>query len=334
MKRVGIVILFVLVFLGSIAAFFLYTAQAQYEITEDDVSLNIDPEIPGPRQNVTIKLVSYITDMNTAFVIWKVNGKTELSGIGKKQLQITSGEIGELTTIDISIRPESGELLQKQLIIRPAEIDILWEGIDGYTPPFYRGRSLPVSEGIIRVLAIPQIKDASGIVDTSNFTFQWKRNNKVLGNSSGYGKNSLTITQSYLNEVEDLEINAKSVGLNYLAQKRFEVPVYKPKVLFYEKDPLLGIKYNQALGSSINLSSGEKTIIAEPYFFGPFYALSDEIEYKWKINSESVETPKIRNVLTIKKTDNQKGVASIELEVKQLLRLFLDGKTRIDVNLQ
>lgn len=328
-------LLFIGILLTGTYGFFGITqkTQAQYEVTEDDITVLSDPEIPPPLQNVTLTLSSYATDINSAFIIWKVGGKTQLSGTGEKKFQITTGETGSTTVIDITIRPVTGELIQKQFIIRPADIDILWEGADSYIPPFYRGRALPTSEGLIRVLAIPQVKDGALQTDVNNFVFRWKRDDKVVQSGSGYGKNSLLLRQSYLNKKESLDVSATGIGTGVVTQKIFDVPIFKPKILFYEKDPLLGIKYNRTLDSSFEVASGEKTIVAEPYFFGPSSALSPELDYAWTINGQSIYTPEIKNVLTIKKGTST-GVATIGLEIKNLLRLFMSGKTQTDVTLR
>jgi hypothetical protein len=306
---------------------------AQYEITEEDVTILSDPEVPPPLENVTLTLSSYATDINSAFIIWKVAGKTELSGTGEKKFQLTTGETGSTTIIDVTIRPVTGELLQKQFVVRPADIDILWEGADSYIPPFYKGRALPTSEGLIKILAIPQVKDGALQTDVNNFVFKWKRDDKVIQSGSGYGKNSLFIRQSYLNKKEALDVSATGIGTGVLTQKKFDVPIFKPKILFYEKDPLLGIKYNRTLDNSFEVASGEKTIIAEPYFFGPSSALSPELEYTWTINGQTIQTPQIKNNLTIKKGTSA-GVANIGLEVKNVLRLFMNGKAQTDVTLR
>jgi hypothetical protein len=306
---------------------------AQYEVTEDDITVLSDPEIPPPLQNTTLTLSSYATDINSAFIIWKVAGKTQLSGTGEKRFQITTGETGSVTIVDITIRPVTGELIQKQLVIRPADIDILWEGADSYVPPFYKGRALPTSEGLIKILAIPQVKDGALQTDVNNFVFKWKRDDKVVQSGSGYGKNSLFIRQSYLNKKESLDVSATGIGTGVSTQKTFEVPIFKPKILFYEKDPLLGIKYNRTLDDSFEVASGEKTIIAEPYFFGPSLALSPELDYAWTINGQTIQTPQIKNMLTIKKGTST-GVGNIGLEIKNILRLFMGEKAQADVTLR
>jgi hypothetical protein len=189
-------LLFISIFFGGMYGFFAIPQkiQAQYEIAEEDITILSDPEVPPPLQNVTLTLSSYATDINSAFVIWKVAGKTELSGTGAKKFQVTTGETGSTTVIDVTIRPVTGEIIQKQYVIRPADIDILWEGADSYVPPFYKGRALPTSEGLIKVLAIPQVKDGALQTDVNNFVFKWKRDDKVIQSGSGYGKNSLIHT--------------------------------------------------------------------------------------------------------------------------------------------
>jgi hypothetical protein len=302
-------------------------------INGNDIEAIMDPETPGAMENVTITLSSFLTDMDRAFVIWKVNGKNELSGTGKKKFTFTTNDIGTQTVVDISIRATTGDIINKRINIAPAEINILWEGADSYTPPFYRGRALPGPEGLIRVVALPQV-DTSGIrPDPSTFAYTWKRNTKVNQDASGYGKDSFVFQQSYLNEEEEVTVEARGTKTNFVGSSTKVIRPFNPKILFYEKDPIFGIKWNTALSNNLEVRDAEKTILAEPYFVSPKNPTSGQLKYIWTINNGEVSTPSVPNVLTIKKGAGS-GTAKIDLDIRNILKIFMEVSGSLTINLK
>jgi len=55
----------------------------------------------------------------------------------------------------ISIILDSTHRIDKEIVIEPAQLDILWESTDSYVPPFYEGKALPSIESTIKVVALP-----------------------------------------------------------------------------------------------------------------------------------------------------------------------------------
>ncbi len=143
--RSHIAVLIGLLLLGGV--FLPMTAHAQSspqqaaQISDQDVAFTATPEIPGPFQDVTITAESFLTNVSRAFFIWKVDGKTMLSQTGAYKFTFSTKDIGERTTVSLMMLLVSGETIQKNFVFNPAEINIVWEGADSYTPPFYRGRA-------------------------------------------------------------------------------------------------------------------------------------------------------------------------------------------------
>lgn len=309
------------------------TPQEAAQINQQDISFTSDPEIPGAFQDVTITIDSYLTNINRAFVVWKKDGKTELSGTGADTFTFTTGDIGQKTAIDIALALSSGETVQKRLIFNPAETNLIWEGASSYTPPFYRGRALPTSEGYIRVVAIPQINNTGTVANVNNFVFRWTRNETVEPESSGFNKSALIFQQSYLNEREDIEVTGQDNNSGATAKGKINVPIFKPKVLLYTRDPINGIDWDHAIGSTYDVTNAEKTLLAIPYFFSPGSQLSNQLKYTWSINDDEVQTPTIANMLTLKSGAN-KGVSKLTVRVENLIKLFVEAEKNISINLK
>ncbi len=302
-------------------------------INTDDIGMKVTPEIPGAFQNVEIELESYLTNINRAFITWKKNGVVVIAKYGQRKFNFSTGDVGEVITIDIEMILTSGEFIKKKLIVNPSEINLVWEGVNVYTPPFYRGRALPTSEGFFRVFAIPQIKNIAQLTSVDNYVFTWKRNDKVLQNASGHNKNGLLLEQDYLNPVEKIEVVGQNNATGAVAHGNIDVTVFQPKILLYDRDPIYGIDWSHELGSSFNVSISDKTILAAPYFFSPKNPLSDLLKYTWSINDDTINTPVIKNMLTIKSGQN-KGVANVKLKIEAPTKLFLDAQRNIIINLK
>lgn len=302
-------------------------------ININDIDVSPTPEVPGAFEKVTFKVQSYLTDVNRAFIIWKLDGKIALSGTGAKQFSITTGDVGQKTIVDFEMLLVTGEVIKKKFIVNPAEINVVWEGADAYTPPFYRGRALPSSEGFIRILAIPQIQGAAGLGNIDNYVFTWKRNDKILQNGSGYNKSALIVQQDYLNEEDIIEVTGQDNDTGARANGKLSLSVFPGKILLYDRDPIYGIDWAHELGGSLDVSNADKTILAVPYFFSPKNPLSNSLKYTWSINDATISTPAIKNMLTIK-SGQSKGIAAVKLKIEATMKLFLEAQRNIVINLK
>lgn len=156
---------------------------------EPTLGIKITPEIPGPFENVTINLTSYSTDLSRALINWSVDGKTSLSGYGRVDFSINSPAVGSQKTINISIVTQTGVSIERTVVIAPQDVDLLWESLDSYVPPFYKGRSLPSREGLIKITAVPSLRNSIGSkLDESDLVYSWSQNYNPIQKFSGYGK--------------------------------------------------------------------------------------------------------------------------------------------------
>ncbi len=311
-----------------ILSLYTYPYLALAQLVQSDIAIETVPDVPEPYKSVTIKLVSYAIDLNNATITWIVNGSSALAGVGAKQFSLDAPGPGASKTVVAKIVFGSSSL-SKQIIIKPSQVDLLWQAIDSTVPPFYRGKSLPGSEGIIKIVAMPVFSTST---QQSGVIYNWKKNFNSLQDASGYNKNSINIKLNYLNPIEQFSVVATNTTTGSVAKKTINLKPYTPKILFYEKDPLLGIKYEKTLENGFLIDSGEKTIVAEPFFFSPGNKLSRDLQYTWKINNSVIPVPETKNILTIK--SGGVGVSDISLEIKNISKLFQASKEIIKINLK
>jgi len=301
------------------------------EVQPDDIFVEINPENPRPFGDVSLSLGSYAIDINKAEIVWSSNKKILFSGTGKTVYSFKAGGVNTNTIISIEITPEETSIkINKQIVITPSDMDILWEAVDSYTPPFYKGKALPSQEGLIKIVALP---NTSGLinVDTKNISYTWKLDDTISQNASGFGKSSYTFRNSSLSDGEKISVVASGKGSSYNTEGFVKLNITNPELIFYKKSPTEGIIYENAFLNDGYVTDKEITFVAEPYFLAMKNNISD-FSFKWKINGEDIETPKKPRQLTVR-PDGNGGYATINLSIESLSRLFQSVAKNLRINL-
>ncbi len=315
--------------LGTIYPFISF-AESQISIQEGEINVETSPNNPGPYQDVTVSLSSYATDLNKAIITWQTKAGVVLSGIGKTFYTFKTEGTETINVININIQPSgSVNTITKRISIIPTEIEIMWESVNGYTPPFYKGKALPVSGGLIKAVAIPNTKTiASG---SGSITYTWKNNGETNLDASGYNKNSYIFKNSLFEEQSEITVISSSVAGNFGAEKTIKIPMYSPKLIFYKKSPTEGALYNVALDKENIMTEEEMTIVAEPYFTS-FSGKENNFIFNWKINGENIQTPSKKNELTVRPT-SRGGFATINLAVENTKEMFQKISNSLRLNI-
>lgn len=327
MMKKGIILFSV--FTVFISIFFAFTAKAQLRST--DLVLTLSPAFPSPNQNVTATLASYVTSLDKAKISWSINGQESNSGIGKKSFSFTTLSAGSSMNLVANIETVDGENVQKSILINPGDIDMLWEAVDAYVPPFYKGKKLAPTQGYFKVVAIPNLTTSTGKVDPNNLSYTWTRDGNGQPNSSGWGKNAFTFKNSYLDTVNEVEVEISSISGNSNAYSKINLQTVKPKILFYQKDPVFGVKWEKALNNGFKINPEGETLIVEPYFFSPKNLSSSDLSFKWFINNQQIETPNPKNILSVKLESTQSGSAKINIAIENIRTLFQSMEKELSV---
>lgn len=309
----------------------LYINAESIQVTSADINIETIPDNPEPYTDVTINITSYATDLNKALITWKSGNDTLLSGIGRTKYVFKTGAPNIDTSFQISITP-AGTLtpIEKSFVLNTSEVEMLWQAIDSYTPPFYKGKSFPSSEGQIRVVAIP---NTSGIANSNNknMAYYWKINYNSNQDASGYGKDSFTYKNSYLNDVDHVSVAVSTTNGSYTGTGNVDIPMNNPEIFFYKKSPTDGINYNEAIFNEIYMTEDEMTLVAEPYFLNNVNNTNDLIN-KWQINNKEISTPRNPYELTIR-PESRGGYANINMSINSINKLFQSVSKSIKINL-
>ncbi len=301
----------------------------ELQIQDYDIEATTVPANPEPYQNVTINLKSYGADLNKAQIEWQSGSSIVLSGIGRTSYSFKALGPNTSTIIKISITPYGSlSKITKQIVISPTDIELLWEGVSAYTPPFYKGKSFPSSESLIRVVAIP---NNSSIKSNKNLTYTWKNNGKTVPNASGYGKDSYVFTNSEMNSSDSITVTVSSIDGSYNATKTVNIPMTDPKIVFYEKSPTEGIMYNSALTDGTYMEKEEMTVVAVPYFLG-VVGNESRFTYNWQINNKAIDTPSKKTELTVR-PNSRGGYATIRLVMENMSTYFQSASGQIRLSI-
>ena len=283
---------------------------------KEQVTTDVTPEIPKPGDTVTITAETYSSDSNSSLIVWKVNGVTQLKGIGKKKFAFVMGESGTVTTVDLTISPQGAPDITKTFTFSPADVDILWQA-KTYTPPFYKGKALYTPESEVVFVAQPNIITPTGKVDPTNAVYTWKKDYEVDGDNSGFGKNTYDFKGPIiLNPVMiQAEVYA-AANEGFKGQNGYKLTNVFPVALAYEDDPIYGIFYNRAVRSQYHLGAQEVKFSVSPYFFST-PDKNSLLSYSWNLDNSALDIPTFQNSVIFRRTDSLQGQSQIDVSVSE-----------------
>lgn len=307
--------------------------EAFSQVKNTDVNLSINPESPAPNENVELTLQSYTTDLSKAYIVWNLNGRDVAQGVGKKNISFNSGEVGTSTRISVTMELLNNEVLKKEAIVFTSLVDLLWEAVDSYVPPFYLGKALGVQEGAYKITAIPIVYVDKIRVSPNNLSYAWKKNGSPTTVSSGWGKSSYSFTTSFLDKNTEIEVVVSDIYGNVVGTGKVNIPSVKPKVLFYKKDlETLTPWYEKSLNNNTAIDSDGLTIVASPYFFSKKKLFENTLGFRWFLgNQEVVNVNDIKNELNVKGEEGRSGQARVKLIIENKDRIFEKAESGINV---
>ncbi len=287
-----------------------------HAVSESAIILTATPPNPAPNEVVTISANSFATNLDAVKITWLVNGKKTSEGIGQKSVSFTASNAGVDTIVKATFSLP-GETIEKQITVRPLVMVLLYEAVDAYVPPFYRGKALPTIGSDIKIIALPEIKSKGVLVNQKSVIYDWKRNYTNEPGSSGYGKNSFVFTNDYLEDRDVIEVSATTTdGQNSLRGTISATPS-EPQISMYRYDQTLGVRWEEALKNGHRIT-GDEVIIAEPYFMSPKEILTPRLVWNWFMNNTLINTVSTynKNVLPLRVTNGVSGVSNIRLEIE------------------
>lgn len=322
-----------MVLIATVFLLFLIPAllNAELLVSESDIYVKIRPEFPRANQNVSINIESYVTNINRAEILWYKDNKLVKRGVGQNNFSFITSDLGTSSNITIQVKSTDIGLITKNIVIRPAEVNLVWEA-DSFTPPLYKGKALNSYQSDLRIIALPEFVASDGsTISADELVYKWKKDWKVLGKDSGYGKSILNIggPQMFKDSLIILEVETTDGKLK--ATGSINISAHEPKIIFYENNPLLGVVYNRAISNQFDLSNEEITITAQPFFFSNYDISRGYLEYNWSMNNRDVSDSGRGNTITLKR-GSETGTTNLYLEIKNIYRIMQFAKNSFTIN--
>jgi hypothetical protein len=267
----------------------------------DPLTLDVSPQYPTPYSSITITPSSSIFDISQATISVTKNGTQVYSGSGGEGIAVSVDGAGVTDTIVLTATV-GGQSYSKSVTVRPADVALVVEPVSS-THPFYAGASLVPSEGHVRVVAIPDLRTASGKqYDPASLVYTWSLGDQELDADSGIGKSVLDAIAPQQYRDADVSLTVASQDGAVMAQADETISPISPTTRIYEEDPLLGPLYENALGSSYTMPDAEDTFLGVPYYFSSTPTLD------WTMNgTDSGST----DALTVRDTGTGVGTAQL-----------------------
>ncbi len=319
MKSIFYILLSIL-FLGT---FVPNTALAGFDL----VNITTSPKTPGANETVTVRIESYAVNLNTANLVWYVNKVPVKEGIAEKEITLRTGDFGTKTTVDIVIFTADGVKLNKQLIIAPAEVDLLWEA-QTYTPPFYKGKALASYKSLVRVTAIPRFNALTS--NPKEFYYKWTYN-RIQNVGEALGKDSVVIPMGYADSPVPVSVDVSLPGTDWKGIKNSSIEGTEAKLVFYHQAPLLGVEFNHAL-TGTQTKETEFTIYAVPYFFSLDNFANGNLLYTWNVDRAYRAPDFDQQNLTLVKPSNTAASYDVSLRVQNPKRILQEGRAQATIS--
>ncbi|MFZ2886967.1 MAG: hypothetical protein WA021_04075 [Minisyncoccia bacterium] len=278
-----------------------------------ELILTISPTYPAPGQTVRLSIKTYALDLDRSTVTWFVNEKEVARGVGLMETTIVAGQYGAESRIDVVAVDEEEVSARATAVIRPTEVDLLWEAAS-YAPPFYTGRVLPGASSPIRAQAIARFTSADGKpVADKDIVYTWYRNDAVT--VSGRGKSSVVVPGPTLFGADIFRVVAVSADKTLSGEASTRIPSVDPFTMLYENHPLFGILYHRSIEPGATTLETEQKVTAVPYFAGIVSPSDPRLMYEWSVNGTRIEpNPQEPQTLTVTAND-YRGPATINLSL-------------------
>ena len=287
-------------------------------------SIDLEPAYPGPNSEVTASINDFALSTQASGVVWYLDGKKISEASDQRSIKVRTKEMGETMNISAVLQIKGANTLTIEKNITPIYLDIIVEP-QTRVPNFYQGRALPSLGSEVNLTAIVN----GGEITPENLTYQWRLNNKVIGEGSLRSKYKVSVPISYgANSTVSLIVS--KLNSEIIARKDVSLPSIEPKVLFYEINTLYGTK-QIPINKSFSLISNTGSIHAEPYFLDILtYNRPSMIE--WKI--DGTRTPNTGTnpyEITLTRQGGQ-GSSQVDFHVRNLEGLLQGTQGSVNIN--
>lgn len=305
--------------LGPLGAF----AQG-FGISQEQLVIDVRPQVIQPNFPVTFEVTSYATDINRAYVSYIVDGQVAAEGVGLKEFSVDAPRVGQTMQVEVNVRTVDQGTMSETFTLSPAQVDLLYEATDSHAPAMYRGKKLPAHQGGVRMVAMPYFVDQAGRkLDPDSLIYTWRVDGNVQQDASGYGQQVFEFEGPEYYRDRRVSVEVGDVSARLEAEREITLPTYEPVIRFYPENPLWSTDYSSAITADrpLRLSAQELAVRAVPFFVSNADSY-DMVEYEWILNNTPTQVYGDRNVFNLRAPSEGSGSATIELKLEHNRKLL------------
>jgi hypothetical protein len=297
MRRFASALIFLVSFFSPL---FVYAQTA----TGDSFDIKIYPTYPRPYDVVNIAPNSTLINMSASTVTLSSSGKVIAKGTGTQRYDVQLGGPGSANSITVTVAGPSGTF-SKNLTIRPSDVSLIAEPATT-VHPLYQGSPLVGSQSSVHLIALADLRLASGRIDPNTLVYNWMLGTQQLQPQSGIGKSTLTVVAPIRYRDATVSVVVTNQAGNVVGKASLTLTPANPLVRIYENDPLSGPRYEKALSDTFTMKDTESSFLAVPYFFSKSPAIA------WTIGGNAAAQGP---VVTVQSSGRGSGVASIQAKI-------------------
>lgn len=299
---------------------------------EEEVVTEMVPSIPRPGEKTTIRVISVNTNLQRSMISWVATDGQQKKGVGETVFSFTAPALGSQLAILLTITKESGDTLTKTVTVASGDVDLLIEA-DTYTPPLYKGRALFTGQSIGTIVAIPNLVSGGVKKSPQELIYTWEKNNQVIQDISGYGKDTMKFQGSILSQPFSVTVTVEDPTSDARARNTIVVRPQQPQVLIYENNPLYGTVLEKALLNMFAFDREEVGLTAIPYFFSVASRNDKNIAYTWLENNIELKDPTLGSDIRFGNEGRKRnGVSEVVVGATHLSNLLQNARIGFVLN--
>ncbi len=311
-KRKISLILFILI---TVFAFLFSVNYSSANMFDNGSNIIVEtyPKAIGPNEEFELKISSGSFDIDRSKTKIFIDGKKVAEGYSLRSIKTKTKDNGKELFVRIESQTDTGLTYVTERVIFPADVDLTYESIDAFRPPFYKGGAEVLNDSRVKIVAFPEFYEKGGKkIATSDLIYHWKVGYNADLANSGYGKNYYylnRITAGPIKTYVTVMIETKDGAIQ--VEKRIKITPKRSKVYFYLQDAVNDFKLiNPITSSSVETERDNIYVRTVPYFMNEIG--SSEISNSWFINGVEQKEKEGTDIVSI----NNNGEKGRLLKVK------------------
>ena len=278
-------------------------ALAQLGTPSEPFTVSVDPLAPAAGGTVTFTPISGDIDIAGATMTVSVNGTQIVSGTAEP-FSLRVGGAGQTQTVTITMKT-AGCSFKQVASITPQDVVLIVEPLAS-APPLYPGRPLIPVGGSVRLVAVADLRGANGVqLDPANLAYTWSVDGSGAG--SGVGKRTIIVNSPLQYRANSVTVTVTSPDGTLVGSDSVDLSPGEPVLRIYERDPLMGVRFEKALSGTFTLPGSEATLYATPFSYPT--ALSAP-SLAWYVAGALAQRG---SSITLRPTGNSRGTASLSV---------------------